>query len=149
MTGTVAHAAFLFVFLWVLLRIMGKNELSELSAFELITLVVLGDMSSEAVITEDTSLIGGLVAVATFALMTVGLSYLAWRFPKSRPILDGQATIVVRDGKPVRASMDAERMTMDDLISAARRQGFRRVEDIELAVLEPDGTVSMFDRKPD
>jgi len=64
MISTVVHAAFVFVFLWLLLRVMGKGELSELSAFELVTIVVLGDMISEAVISEDTSLIGGVVAVA-------------------------------------------------------------------------------------
>jgi len=81
--------------------------------------------------------------------MTVALSYLAWRFPNSRPVLDGRATIVVRDGRPLQPAMDAERMTLDDLTSAARRHGFRQLEDIELAVLEPDGTFSMFERPAD
>ena len=74
-----------FVLLWFVLRVSGKRQVTQLSAFELILLVTLGDLISQTVLQEDFSLTGGALAVGTFTVLSILLSYLSWRFPRTRP----------------------------------------------------------------
>ena len=143
----VAYSVAVFLLLMGVLRLMGKRELSEMSAFDLAILFVMGDLIAEAVISEDTSFTGALVAVATFALLTVAMSWLSFRFPRLETLLDGTPTVIVRDGVPDEKAMRRERITRYDLHEAARGNGIRDVADIELAMLEPDGSFSFFTRQ--
>lgn len=144
---TALHSLLVFLLLMAVLRIMGKRELSQLSAFDLVILFVIGDLIAEAVVTEDTSFAGALIAVSTFALLTVLMSWLAFRFPRLQPALDGTPTVIVRDGTPDEKAMRRERITIFDLREAARNDGIRDIADIELALLEPDGSFSFFTRQ--
>lgn len=141
---TVTYAVLVFFLLMGVLRIMGKRELSEMSAFDLVILFVIGDLIAEAVVAEDTSFSGALTAVATFALLTVAMSWLSYRFPRLETVLDGVPTIIVRDGVVDEQAMHRERITIYDLHEAARGEGIKDVRDIELAMLEPDGSFSFF-----
>lgn len=143
---TILTSALVFVGLMVVLRVMGKRELSQMTAFELVMLFVIGDIVAEAVIAEDTSLVGALVATATFALMTVLFSWISYRWPSARPLLDGIPCVVVVDGVPDERVMRRERLTRDDLEEAARSRGIRSLADIELGLLEPNGSFSFFER---
>jgi uncharacterized membrane protein YcaP (DUF421 family) len=143
---TIVYAVLVFLLLMAVLRIMGKRELSEMSAFDLVILFVIGDLIAEAVVSEDTSFSAALTAVATFALLTVALSWLSFRFPRLETVLDGAPTVIVRDGTPDKKAMRRERITIFDLNEAARGNGIGNVEDIELALLEPDGSYSFFTR---
>jgi uncharacterized membrane protein YcaP (DUF421 family) len=144
---TVVYAFAVFWLLWAVLRVMGKRELSEMSPFDLAILFVIGDLIAEAVIAEDTSFAGAATAVATFALLTIALSWVSFRFPNIEKILDGAPTVIVRDGSPDKDAMRRERITTYDLHEAARGNGIRDVKDIELALLEPDGSFSFFARE--
>ncbi|MGZ4650777.1 MAG: DUF421 domain-containing protein, partial [Kineosporiaceae bacterium] len=96
----VVRAAVLFLFLWLVTRGVGKRELAQLSAFELVLLVSMGDLVQQGVTQEDYSITGAVLAIGTFALLSVSLSYASWRFPGSRRVLEGRPTVVVRDGEP-------------------------------------------------
>lgn len=89
---------------------------------------------------------GALVATATFALLTVLLSWISYRWPRSRPLVDGVPCVVVVDGEPDERVMHRERVSVDDLDEAARAQGIRDIADIELGLLEPNGAFSFFQR---
>lgn len=144
------RAAAVFVLLWVAIRVSGKREVSQMSAFELILLVTLGDLVAQAVLQEDYSLVGATVTVGVFTMLSVLLSWMSWRFPKTRNALESTPTILLRDGVPDETALRAERMPMDDLLEAAREHGVRDLADVDLVVLETDGRFSFFtrDRSP-
>jgi uncharacterized membrane protein YcaP (DUF421 family) len=140
----VLRAVVMFGFLWLVTRAVGKRELGQLSAFELVLLVSMGDLVQQSVTQEDYSVTGGVLTVGTFALLSVGLSYLSWRFPRSRKVLEGRPAVLMRDGEPAEDVLAHERLTMTELQEAARKHGIRDLGEVELAVLENDGSISFF-----
>ena len=86
----VIRAAVMFAFLWLVTRAVGKRELGQLSALELVLLVSMGDLVQQSITQEDHSLSGGVMTIGTFALLSVLLSWLSWRFPRSRTVLEGR-----------------------------------------------------------
>ena len=140
----VYRAAFIFIFLWIVTRAVGRSQLGELSTFQLILYVTMGDLVQQGITQQDYSVTGSLLAVSTFALLTVFISWLAWRFRRLRPVIEGVPVIVMRDGDPVIDAMAQERMTMDELRAQAREQGIRNLHEVDLAILETDGKVSFF-----
>jgi uncharacterized membrane protein YcaP (DUF421 family) len=142
----VIRAAVLYCFLWLVTRAVGKRELGQLSAFELVLLVTMGDLVQQGITQEDYSVSGAMLAVGTFAVASVALSWTSWRFPRSRKVLEGRPAVVVRNGEPLEDVLAAERMTRTELMEAARKDGIRSLADVELAVLENDGSVSFFSR---
>ena len=142
----VIRASVMFVFLWVVTRVVGKRELGQLSSFELVLLVTMGDLVQQGVTQEDYSVTGAFLTVGTFALLSVALSYISWRFPRSRRALEGQPVVVVRHGELQHDMMRLERLTDTELFEAARKEGIRDLADVDLAVLENDGSLSFFQR---
>ncbi len=142
----VIRALVIFVFLWVVTRAVGRSTLGELSTFELLLYVTMGDLVQQAVTQQDYSMTGAMLAVGTFALLTVFLSWSQWRFPRLRPTLTGRPVVVFSDGSPDVDGMKRERLSMADLLVAARQQGIRSTSEIEYAVLEADGRISFFTR---
>src|SRR5207244_12063956 len=88
-------------FLYVLMRMIGRRELSSLEPFDLILLIVLGDAVQQGLTQDDYSLTGAFLAIGTIAIMQVTVSYANFRFPKLRPVLDGEPIVVVQDGRAV------------------------------------------------
>lgn len=142
----VLRAAAIFFFLWIITRVVGRTTLGELSTFELVLYVTVGDLVQQAVTQQDYSVTGGILAVTTFGLLTVLLSWIQWRFPRTRPLIRGVPVVVLRDGRLLEDVARQQRITEDDVTGAARQQGIRSLADVELAVLEPDGKISFFTR---
>jgi uncharacterized membrane protein YcaP (DUF421 family) len=138
----VIRTVIIFVFVLLLTRAIGRKELSELTAFELILLVTIGDLIQQGVTQEDQSLTGAILAVGTIGLLIVCLSYASFRWRGLRRFVRGLAVVVVRDGRPVEEAMRIERLTIDDVIEGAREQGIDDMGKVKLAVLEPDGKFS-------
>jgi uncharacterized membrane protein YcaP (DUF421 family) len=137
-----------FVFLYVLMRIVGRRELSSLEPFDLILLVILGDAVQQGLTQDDYSLTGAILAVGTIAILQVSTSWLNFRFPKLRSVLDGEPLVILQDGKPIEKNMNRERVTMDDLAEEARKQNIAKLEDVQWAVMETSGEIS-FIKKSD
>jgi uncharacterized membrane protein YcaP (DUF421 family) len=131
-----------FVFLYVLMRVIGRRELSSLEPFDLILLVVLGDAVQQGLTQDDYSLTGAVLAIGTIATLQLVVSYANFRFPRLRPILDGEPIIVVQDGKPIEKNMRRERVTTQDLLQAARQQNIATLDDVAWAVMETSGAIS-------
>lgn len=142
----VYRALVMFFFLWLITRVVGRATLGELSTFELLLYVTMGDLIQQAVTQQDYSLTSGALAISVFALLTVALGFVQRRFPRSRPIVHGVPYVVIQNGEPVPETMRMERLSLDDLIAAARQEGFERFADIGLAVLETNGRISFFAR---
>ena len=138
----VLRAAFLYAFLVIVIRIMGRKSLAELSSFELVMLVVMGDLIQQGVTQQDSSIFGAMLAVSTFALLTVGLSYATFRWRRMRPVLEGTPVVVVWKGRPAEDVLRRVRVSTDDLKVAAREQGIADLRQIDLGVMEADGRFS-------
>ena len=140
----VVRAAVIWVFLWIVTRAVGRSTLGELSTFQLILFVTMGDMVQQGVTQQDYSLTGAVLAVSTFSVITVAVSFANQRWRRLLPITHGIPIIILRNGDPDLKALTAERMSVHDLFAAAREQGIRRLTDVELAVLEADGKISFF-----
>jgi uncharacterized membrane protein YcaP (DUF421 family) len=138
----------IYFFLYVLMRVIGRRELSTLEPFDLILLVVLGDAVQQGLTQDDYSLTGGFLAIGTIAMLQMGTSYMNFRFPRLRPFLDGEPIVIVQDGKPIERNLRRERVTKEDLASAAREQNIARIDDVEWAVMETSGKIT-FIKKSD
>lgn len=140
----VIRSLVIFLVLWLVIRVSGKREVAQLSAFDLILLVTVGDLVAQGVVQEDYSLTGAVLAVCTFALAGVALARLGLWVPAIRPVLSGVPRVVVRDGELDLEVLKVEGITTDDVFEECRKQGIRSLHDIELCVLEVDGNFSFF-----
>lgn len=140
----VLRALVMFVFLWLVTRAVGRSTLGELSTFQLVLYVTMGDLVQQAVTQQDYSLTGGALAVGTFALLTVTLSWVQWRFPRTQPVIVGRPVLIVAEGRVLEDTMRQQRLSLAEFLAAAREQGVRRTSEIEYAVLEADGRISFF-----
>src|SRR5688500_12054338 len=145
----VLRATAIYFFLWMLTRALGKRELAEMTAFELLLLVVVGDLIQQGVTQEDMSVTGAMLAVGTIAVWILLFSWLSYRSRPARDIIEGVPVVVVRDGRPIEPALRLERVAMDELLESARNQGISNLRDIELAILEPSGQFSFLERKED
>jgi uncharacterized membrane protein YcaP (DUF421 family) len=138
----VIRAAVLYLFILLVTRGMGRKELSEMSAFELILFVVFGDLIQQGVTGDDRSVTGAALAVTTFVLITVLFSYVGFRSKSAQKLLQGVAVVIVREGRILDEVLRIERLQRDDVKDEARQQGIDDVRDVELGVLEADGKFS-------
>jgi uncharacterized membrane protein YcaP (DUF421 family) len=136
------RAVFLYAFVVFLMRVMGRRELSTLSAIDLVMLVVLGDAIQQGLTQDDYSVTGAVIAVSTIAALQVGSSYLSFRSRRARRILEGEPIVIVQDGKLIERNLKRERLTEDEVAEEMRAQQIAFVEDVEWAILESNGTMS-------
>ena len=138
----VVRAAVMYLFIWFITRSMGKKELSNLSVFEMILLIVTGDLIQQGVMQEDNSMTGAGLAIATLALFVVAFSYSSYRWGRARPALEGVPVIILRDGIPLDHVMTLERLSLDEVKEAARQHGIADLAEVDLGILEADGKFS-------
>jgi uncharacterized membrane protein YcaP (DUF421 family) len=141
----VARASVIFFFLWLVTRAMGKRELSEMTAFELILMVIFGDLVQQGVTQEDMSVTGAMLAVGTIALWIMVFSLAGYRWTRARAAFDGVPVVVVRDGAPIEESLRLERLPLDELLESARKAGIDDLSRVRLGLLEPDGKFSFIE----
>jgi uncharacterized membrane protein YcaP (DUF421 family) len=143
----VLRATVAFAFVLFVTRVVGRRELSSLQPFDLILLVMIGDLTQQGVTQNDFSVTGIVLAVGTIAVLTVFVSYSSFKFPRLRPVLDGEPVIVVERGEPIKRNLDRNRITIDELRAAARREGYAALAEVEWAVLETGGQFSFVPRR--
>jgi uncharacterized membrane protein YcaP (DUF421 family) len=143
---TVLRAAVMYAFILLVMRAIGRKELSGLSAFELVLLIVMGDLIQQGVTQQDNSLTAAMLAVGTMALLVVVTSYVSFRWKRVSPVTEGISVIVVRDGEVQREVLRIERLTEEELDDAAREQGIGDLRDVVVGILESDGKFSFIKR---
>jgi uncharacterized membrane protein YcaP (DUF421 family) len=143
----VLRAILLFVFVWVITRAVGRRELSTLEPFDLILLIVLGDLIQQGVTQNDFSVTGAMLAAGTIGLVTIFFSWVNFRSSRAGDFLEGDPVIVVEHGKPIDRNLRRNRITHEELAAQARLQKIAHVEDIEWAVLETSGQISFLEKK--
>jgi len=138
----VIRATVVFWFLWLVVRGTGKRSLAELTPLDLLLVVVIGDLAQQGVTQEDMSITGAALAVSVFVIWTILADWFGRRSPRMGRFLNGEPVIVVRNGEPLVDRLERERITLWDLVEAARIDGIGALSDIEFAVLETDGRFS-------
>jgi uncharacterized membrane protein YcaP (DUF421 family) len=138
----IVRATVIFFFVWGLMRLMGKRELSELTAFELVLLISIGDLVQQGVTQEDMSVTGALLAVGTIGMWILAFSYASFRWRGSRTVIEGFPVVVVQEGRLVEEMLQLERLSREEVLEAAREQGIDDLANIRVGILEADGKFS-------
>ena len=144
--AVVLRSIIAFVFLIAMLRVIGRRELSSLEPFDLVLLIVIGDLVQQGVTQSDYSFTGLLLSAGTFAALTVALSFCSARFPKLRPVLEAGPLIIVEDGKLIDKNMRKERLTPEEVAGEARSQGIASFDPIAWGVLEGSGRMTFIQK---
>jgi len=138
----VLRAVAVFAFLLVLTRVIGRRELSSLQPIDLILLIILGDAVQQGLTQDDYSLTGSFLAVGTIAVLQVFVSWVGYRFPRTRPVLDGEPIVVVQDGELIERNLRRERLSPEEIAEEARSQNIAHLADVRFAILETNGRIS-------
>jgi uncharacterized membrane protein YcaP (DUF421 family) len=138
----VLRAIVIYVVVFGFTRALGRRELSTLQPFDLILLIVIGDLIQSGVTQNDLSVTGVIMVLCTIGILQVLTSYLGFRFRWIRPYLQGEPIVLVENGKLIERNMRRERLTLDDLAEKARLSEIASIDDIRWAVLETNGDIS-------
>ena len=138
----IVRAAVVYVFVSLVLRALGKRELGELTAFELVLLFVIGDLVQQSITQNDTSITGAVLAISTIALLILAQSYVVFRWKRTRPVLEGEPVVIVHEGRIIGPAIRRERMTAQDVQEAAREHGIADLTEVHVAILENHGKIS-------
>ena len=138
----VLRALALYVFVFVVVRKLGRRQLSQLAPFDLVLLIILGDAIQQGLTQDDYSVTGAVIAVSTIALLQVLTTYVSFKFPRLERLLEGEPLVLVQDGQTIPRNLRRERLTPGDLAEEARLQQIASLESVRWAVLETNGHVS-------
>lgn len=143
----VLRASVVFFLLYAFVRLMGKRELGQMTPFELIVLIVIGDLVQQGVTHNDFSLLGAMLAVVTMGFWALVLSWASYLSRRMESLLDGEPRVIVKDGEIVRENLRRDRLTRAEILSEMRLAGIGRLADVEWAILEPRGKISFIERQ--
>jgi uncharacterized membrane protein YcaP (DUF421 family) len=143
----VLRSAVAFALILFATRAAGRRDLSSLEPFDLILLVVIGDLVQQGVTQSDYSVTGAAIVVCTLASLTIGVSWLNKRFPVLRPVLEGEPVILIEHGEPIQRNLRRENVTLGELAAQARQSQIADLSDVEWAVLETNGRISFIPAK--
>lgn len=138
----VLRASAIFILLYVLLRLYGKRQLGQMTPFEFVALVVVGDFIQQAITHNDFSITAGMLAVATFGFWSLVLGWLSYRSDTMRRLLEGQPRILIQDGKLLDKILERDKITEAELLSEMRLAGIARIDEVQWGILEPSGKIS-------
>jgi uncharacterized membrane protein YcaP (DUF421 family) len=142
----VIRATVVFFFIFLVTRVAGRRELNTLEPFDVILLVVLGDLVQQGITQSDQSVTGTLIVISTITLLSVAVSWVSFRSRKVRLATEGEPLILVQDGQIIERNLRRERLTRGDLEEAARGQQVGSLADIRWAILEKEGSISIIPR---
>jgi uncharacterized membrane protein YcaP (DUF421 family) len=138
----VFRTVFVFFLIFIVTRAVGRRELSSMEPFDMILLVVIGDLVQQGVTQSDYSLTGATTVISTIALLTVLTAWLSYRVRRLRPLLEGEPVVLVVDGEVLERNLRRERMTVEELEAEARQQQIGSLREVRFAVLETNGKIS-------
>jgi uncharacterized membrane protein YcaP (DUF421 family) len=137
-----------YLFLILGVRLAGKRQMAQLNPFDLVVLLTLANTVQNAIIGDDNSVTGGIIGAATLLLVNYVVVWYLYGHQKLEHLIEGDADILVEKGKVRKDRLRHELITESELEAAARRQGFTSLKDVDRAILEPGGTISIVARKP-
>lgn len=142
----VVRTVVVFSLVMVIIRVIGRRELGTLAPFDLILLVMIGDLVQQGITQSDYSLTGVTIVLGTLALLIVVTSYGSFRVPLLGRILEGEPIVLIADGRVLRENLRRERLTVAELEAEARAAQIADLSDVRFAVLETSGNISFIPR---
>lgn len=147
--NTVIHALAMYLFLMLILRISGRRTLGEMTTFDFVLVMVIGEATQQALLLEDRSLTNSWIVIVTLVGLDIALSLLKQKFPKVGTLMEGSPTILVHNGAMFEKLMNRARVDRADIMHAARKtRGLERLDQIKYAIIEADGHISIIPRDP-
>jgi uncharacterized membrane protein YcaP (DUF421 family) len=146
---TVLRVAFVYGFLIVALRVMGKRELGKMSPIELVMLLLVPELFQQALVGEDFSMTTAIVAVSTLFTLVFAMSMITHRFQRVEKLVSGEPAVLVRHGKLVKEALDNERVSPEELFAEMHAAGVERLEQVRWAILEDGGKISIIAEPPE
>lgn len=143
----IGRSALVYAFIYSGLRVSGKREMSQLSLVNFVVLLLLANAVQNAMIGPDTSLLGGVIAAGTLLLLDSIVARLLYYFPRLRKVAEGSPSVLILRGEVIAANMRREQISEADLAAALREHGFQGVHEVEIAILETNGVISMVGKK--
>lgn len=132
-----------YLFIVVAIRLFGKKELAQLSVTDLVFILLISNAVQNAMVGSDSSLVGGLVAASSLFVVNYLFKYLLYRFPKLGNVVQGTSLMLIYKGQMNMPNMTKARITPEELLEAVREHGVLEIREVDLAVLEIDGNISI------
>jgi uncharacterized membrane protein YcaP (DUF421 family) len=129
--------------LFIMTKILGKRQVSQLSLFEYITGITLGSLAAYVSLELQSAWYLGLVAISVWVLVSIGIEFLQLKSKVMRDFIDSKATVMIKDGKVLEDNLKKERITSDELMELLRKKNAFKVADVEFAIMEPNGSVNV------
>jgi len=133
----------IYIFIVIAIRLFGKKELAQLSVVDMVFILLISNAVQNAMVGPDSTLSGGLVAASTLFVMNYIFKSLQYRFPKFGKVVQGDATMLIYKGKILESHLKLAKITHEELMEAVREHGVALVKDVDLAILEVDGNISV------
>jgi len=140
---TVVRVVIVYVFVWGCFRVLGKRELTQMTPFELVMLLLIPQLFSRALTRQDYSVTNGIIGSATLFSLVFLTSVLAHRFPAFHRVLEARPTVLVRRGELLESDLNRQRIAPIDILGAMHKAGVAELSQVEWAILEGDGRISI------
>ena len=144
----VLRTGVVYIVLILGLRLLGKRHVAQLSTVDFVLILLLSNAVQNAMVGNDTSLLGGIVAAITLLLLSYLLSFIMYRSRAAKNVLEGTPTLLIRHGQFIREHLEKEKITEEELLRVVNEHGIENLDEVGAAIMEPDGTVSVLPRTP-
>ena len=135
---------FFYFFIFLVYRIMGKREVGQLGIIDLIVSILIAELAVISIENYHNNLVKSVIPILTLLVLQVTLAFLTLKNPKLRIFLDGNPSVIIKEGKINYKEMGKQKYNLEDLMIQIREKGYRSIEEIEYAILENNGTLSVF-----
>jgi uncharacterized membrane protein YcaP (DUF421 family) len=139
----VVRSVIIYLFIIIAIRISGKKELAQLSVIDLVFILLISNAVQNAMVGSDSSLIGGIIAAGSLFFVNIILKFITYRYKKAKGLIEGDPVLLIHNGKLVKKNLDKEKIPVDELEAAVREHGVEKIEEVNLAVMENDGNISI------
>jgi uncharacterized membrane protein YcaP (DUF421 family) len=139
----VGRSVVVYLFIIIAIRIAGKKELAQLSVIDLVFILLISNSVQNAMVGPDNSLLGGIIAAASLFLVNIILKFVTYRYKKANKLLEGAPVLLIHNGKLIESNLKKERIPLEEIEAAVREHGVDKIKDVNLAVLEIDGNISI------
>lgn len=140
------RTAFFYFLIFIVYRMMGKREVGQLGIIDLIVSILIAELACISIENYDNNIMQSIIPIVTLLFLQVTLATLSLKLPKLRIFLDGNPSVIIKDGKVNYKEMIKQKYNLDDLMVQLREKGSRSIDEVEYAILESNGTLSIFKR---
>ncbi len=136
-------SAAIYLFIVIAIRLLGKKEFAQLSVTDLVFVLLISNAVQNAMVGSDTTVTGGIVAASTLFVVNAAFKFLMYKFPFFQTLVSGEAKMLIYKGVVKEANLRSTQISINELLETVREHGVKSIEDVDLAILETDGNISV------